>query len=70
MGKVLFLDDFRELKVEAEGIEANYGPNPYSDFLRRHGRRPDPATASAMGRQLCGRVRASDGKMYPARRKG
>lgn len=56
----------RGLMVEAEGIEAAYGPNPYSDYLRAHKKRPPVAEAAAMGKLWGGRVRADDGKMYPA----
>ena len=55
----------RDLLVEAEGIEACYGPNAYADYLRKHRRRPPPAEAATMGQLLGGRVRADDGKMYP-----
>jgi hypothetical protein len=58
-------EEIRELRVEAEGIEATYGPNAYSDFLRRHGRRPDPETAAVIGRLFGGRVKADDGTMQP-----
>jgi len=58
----------RDLRIEAEGLEAEYGPNPYSQYLRRKGCRPDPATAAAMGRHMGGRVQANDGSMRPLRR--
>lgn len=51
--------------VEAEGIEATYGPNPYSDYLRAHKRRPSRDEAAAMGKLWGGRVRADDGTMQP-----
>jgi len=59
------LQSVHDLRIEAEGLEAEYGPNPYSSFLRQNGRRPDPATAAGMGRFLGGRVRADDGSMQP-----
>ncbi len=59
------LQDVQELRVEAEGIEATYGANAYSDYLRRHGQRPDPISAAAIGRYLGGRVKANDGSMQP-----
>lgn len=55
----------RDLRVEAEGLEAELGPNPYSNYLRKAGRRPDPVTAAGMGRFMGGRVRADDGTMQP-----
>lgn len=57
--------DGRLLIAEAEYLEACYGPNPYSAFLRKHQRRPDRDQASTIGRLLGGRVRASDGTMQP-----
>lgn len=59
------LQNARDLKVEADGLDAEFGPNPYSQYLRRHGRRPDTATAAAIGRHLGGRVKADDGSMQP-----
>ena len=59
-------EQIQELRVEAEAIEAIYGPNPYADYLRRHGQRPDPETAAGMGRYLGGPVKADDGSMQPA----
>lgn len=55
----------RDLLVEAEGIEATYGPNAYVDYLRAHHRRPSPAEAATIGALWGGRVRADDGKLYP-----
>lgn len=57
-----------ELRIEIEWIEAVHGPNAYSDYLRKHGRRPDPVTAAIIGRLLGGRVKASDGSMQPRRK--
>jgi hypothetical protein len=51
--------------LEADRVESLNGPNPYSDFLRKHGHRPDRDQATTVGRLMGGRVRASDGKMYP-----
>jgi hypothetical protein len=59
------LRTIRDLRIEAEGLEAEFGPNPYSKYLRENGRRPDPATAATMGRWMGGRVTASDGTMQP-----
>jgi hypothetical protein len=54
-----------ELRAEAEALEAWYGPNAYSNYLRKHGRRPDTEQAKTIGRLLGGRVRADDGSMQP-----
>ncbi len=59
------LDQARELRVEIETLEAQYGPNAYSDYLRKHGRRPEPVTAATIGKVLGGRVKADDGSMQP-----
>jgi hypothetical protein len=58
----------RDLMVEAEGIEAAYGPNAYTDYLRAHKKRPPRAEAEAIGKLLGGRVRADDGTMQPKKR--
>jgi uncharacterized membrane protein len=55
------------LCAEATAIEAWHGNNPYSDFLKKHGCRPGPEEASAIGRLIGARVKAADGHMYPAR---
>lgn len=67
--KAISLTSVRDLLVEAEGIEAHYGPNAYVDYLRKHRRRPSPAEAATIGQLLGGRVRADDDKMYPPRPK-
>lgn len=59
----------RDLMVEAEGIDAAYGPNAYTDYLRTHKKRPTRDEARAMGKLLGGRVRADDGTMQPPRLK-
>jgi hypothetical protein len=53
------------LRAEAVAIEAWHGKNPYSDFLFKYCRRPDPNQAATMGRLIGARVRASDGTMQP-----
>jgi hypothetical protein len=57
---------WRGLKAEAEAIKAWYGHNGYSEFLTKHGRRPDPKEAITIGRLIGARVKAADGRMYPA----
>jgi len=59
------LEVIRELRVEADTLEADYGPNAYSDYLRRHGRRPEVSIAASIGRLLGGRVLADDGSLQP-----
>jgi hypothetical protein len=54
-----------ELRAEAEALEAWHGPNAYSNYLRKHGRRPDTEQAKTIGRLLGGRVQADDGSMQP-----
>ena len=66
---VLDFEAVRDLRIEVETIEAVYGPNAYSDYLRKHGRRPEPATAATIGGFLGGRVKASDGSMQPGRKR-
>jgi hypothetical protein len=66
---VLDFEAARELRIEIQSIEAVHGPNAYSDYLRKHGRRPDPATAKTIGRVLGGRVKAADGSMQPRPRR-
>jgi hypothetical protein len=55
----------RELRTEIETLEAWYGPNAYSSYLRKHGGRPGREEAAAIGRLLGGRVKAADGSMQP-----
>jgi hypothetical protein len=54
-----------DLNLEADRLAALNGSNPYSDFLRKQGRRPDRDQAAAIGRLMGARVRASDGSMQP-----
>ncbi len=55
----------RDLRTEVEALESWYGPNAYSSYLRKHGRRPTPVEAATIGRLLGGRVKADDGSMQP-----
>jgi hypothetical protein len=55
----------RELVAEAESLEAWYGPNAYSTYLRKHGKRPSREEAATIGRLLGGQVGADDGTMQP-----
>jgi hypothetical protein len=64
-GEVLSLSAARDLRTEIEALEAWHGPNAYSIYLRKHGRRPSAAEAAGIGRLLGGRVMANDGTMQP-----
>jgi hypothetical protein len=57
--------DNDDLLLEAARLEASIGANPYSRFLRDHSARPAPEQASAIGRLIGGRVKASDRRFYP-----
>jgi hypothetical protein len=59
------LEAIRELRVEADTLEAQDGPNAYSNYLRKHGRRPTRQEAAGMGRLFGGRVLADDGTLQP-----
>ena len=59
------LQEARQLLAEAQYLESQYGPNPYSTYLRQHHRRPSKQEAAVIGRLLGGRVRAIDGSMQP-----
>jgi hypothetical protein len=54
-----------DLGLAADRIEALNGKNIYTDFIKKHGRRPDRDQAAAIGRLMGGRVRASDGSLQP-----
>ena len=71
--KVVQLDDAASahkqrhlLNSEALALEAEYGHNAYSDYLRKHHCRPSAVEAETIGRLLGGRVQADDGSMQPA----
>lgn len=53
------------LRAEAAEIEAGLGKNAYSEFLLRHGQRPDRKQAATLGQLMGTRVKASDGSMQP-----
>lgn len=55
----------RLLESEGLALEAQYGKNAYSDYIRRHHRRPDRIEAATIGRLLGGRVKAADGSLQP-----
>lgn len=57
--------DAKTLKAEARDFEARNGKNPYSDFILRHGRRPDPEHAATLGQLINIQVKASDGSLQP-----
>jgi len=58
-----------DLRAEALAISAKIGGNPYSDYILKHGKRPDRAEAAAIGRLIGQQVRASDGTLQPRRTK-
>jgi hypothetical protein len=58
-------DGVQALKMEARAFEIRRGKNPYSDFILRHGRRPDQNEAAGMGRMMNLRLRAVDGSLQP-----
>lgn len=60
----------RAVRSEAAAFAAAHGSNAYSDFLLKHGHRPDPEQASIIGRLMGTRVIASDGKLHPQMTKG
>jgi hypothetical protein len=55
----------RDLRAEAAALIEAQGHNLYSNFLIRHGRRPERREAAAIGRLMGQRVRASDGSLQP-----
>jgi hypothetical protein len=59
------LKEARLLVAEAESLEAWYGPNAYSHYLRKHGKRPSRDEAITIGRLVGGQVGADDGTMQP-----
>jgi hypothetical protein len=59
----------RELFAEATTLTEAYGPNAYSDYLLKHGRRPGRKVAASIGRLIGVRVKAADGTMQPPRTK-
>jgi hypothetical protein len=62
---ILDFQTARNLRIEVETLVSLYGPSAYSQYLQKHGSRPDPETAAAIGRLIGGRVRADDGSMQP-----
>ncbi len=57
--------NFDALIAEAEAIEAWYGNNAYSGFIKKYRRRPNRNQAATIGRLLGARVAADDGSMQP-----
>jgi hypothetical protein len=62
---IVQFDSVQAVKMEARAFEARHGKNPYSDFILRHGRRPDQNEAAGMGRMMNLRLRAVDGSLQP-----
>jgi|ERR1700754_1110758 len=59
----------RQLSAEAAKLAEAYGPNAYSDYLLKHGRRPGRKVAATIGHLIGVRVKAADGTMQPPRTK-
>jgi hypothetical protein len=57
----------RRLTAEAAMLAEAYGPNAYSDYLIKHGCRPDRKVAATIGHLIGVRVKAADGTMQPPR---
>jgi hypothetical protein len=57
----------RQLSAEAAALVEAYGPNAYSDYLIKHGCRPERKVAATIGRLVGARVKAADGSMQPPR---
>ena len=55
----------RKLIAEAAEIEAWYGANLYSSFLRKHQCRPDDQQAATLGKLMGTKVKSSSNKMLP-----
>ncbi|MCX5495407.1 ParB N-terminal domain-containing protein [Kaistia dalseonensis] len=55
----------RQLIADTEHSVAVYGSSAYTDYVLKHGRRPDRETAATIGALLGGQVRADDGSMQP-----
>jgi hypothetical protein len=64
------LADRRRLAAEATALAEAYGPNPYTDYLNKHGCRPSRKVAATIGHLIGVRVKAADGTMQPPRTKG
>jgi len=63
------LGNRRQLSAEASALIEAYGPNAYSDYLLKHGCRPNRNAAATIGRLIGVRVKAADGTMQPPRTK-
>jgi hypothetical protein len=59
----------RDGRAEAATLALTHGTNLYTDFVMRHGRRPDRKQAATIGRLMGVQVRAADGTMQPLRTK-
>jgi hypothetical protein len=53
------------LLLDISGYERDHGPNAYTTYVRKHGKRPPPAEARAIGLVVGKRVKADDGRFYP-----
>jgi hypothetical protein len=53
------------LLLDISDYERDHGPNAYTRYVRKHGKRPPPAEARAMALVMGKRVQAADGRWYP-----
>jgi hypothetical protein len=53
------------LLLDISEYERDHGPNAYTRYVRKHGKRPPPAEARAMALVMGKRVKATDGRWYP-----
>lgn len=53
------------LLLDISDYERDHGPNAYTLYVRKHGKRPPPAEARAIALVMGKRVQAADGRWYP-----
>lgn len=57
------------LLLDVSDYERAHGANAYTAYIRKHGKRPAPAEARAIGLLVGKRVKADDGRFYPKKTK-
>lgn len=73
-------DEAEDARIEAEyqqalllldisDYERANGPNAYTTYVRKHGKRPPPAEAKTLALVIGKRVKADDGRFYPKKTK-
>ncbi len=60
-----YAENSRTLRQEALRFQTTHEDNPYSNYLLKYGRRPEPDQAANFGRLMGLRLKASDGSMQP-----